>query len=52
MLVPQNCQLNSIADVMGVSEVLLCLYVIIRTYNGKVEELKIQQCFYFALLLL
>jgi len=39
---------------MGVSEVLLVPISLFRTYNGKLEELKIQLCFYsrFVIILL
>ena len=39
-------------DVMGVSEVLLCLYRYLEHYNGKLEELQIQLCFYSRFLII
>jgi len=47
-----NTTEHKIADVIGISEVLLWPISLFRTYNGKLEQLKIQLCFYSRFLII
>ena len=44
--------IHNIADVMGVSEVLLCPYRCLEYKMERLEKLKIQLCFYSRFLIL
>ena len=47
-----NTTEHKIADVIGISEVRLWPISLFRTYNGKLEQLKIQLCFYSRFLII